>query len=108
MYHRLMDRNMLLDDHSVKPRRMALKRLAGFLIVFIMVILSIGLPAKVEALTPVGTRFVTLGGTDSGDCSISTSPCRTPAYAITQAVAEDTIQIAAGTFPIQILTPTKT
>jgi hypothetical protein len=39
-------------------------------------------------------RFVAMVGNDTGTCSASGSPCRSPAYALTQAGSGDTIRIA--------------
>jgi parallel beta-helix repeat protein len=45
---------------------------------------------------PMATRYVSLSGTDAGDCTAS--PCRTIGYAIGQANAGDTVSVAAGTY----------
>ena len=50
-----------------------------------------------EAFAP-STRFVAIAGTDNSDCSNVASPCATINYAISQAVAGNTIEIAAGTY----------
>jgi hypothetical protein len=44
------------------------------------------------------TRYVAPTGSDSGDCSVSASPCQTIGYAISQAQDGDTISIGAGTY----------
>ncbi|MBV6647923.1 MAG: hypothetical protein KI790_20855, partial [Cyclobacteriaceae bacterium] len=41
-------------------------------------------------------RFVTTGGTDSGDCS--GAPCLTIGYAVSQASSNDNVNVGAGTF----------
>jgi parallel beta-helix repeat protein len=47
-----------------------------------------------------GTLYVNAStGTDSGTCRLSTSPCQTIAYALTQAAVKSTIQVAAGNYP---------
>ena len=56
---------------------------------------SVCLPESAAALPT--TRYVALGGTDVPPCSAA-APCRHVAYAITQAVAGDTINIGIGTF----------
>ncbi len=51
-------------------------------------------------LTPTAlfaaTRFVAVGGADTGDCTITA--CATLTYAIAQAAANDTIDVGPGTF----------
>jgi hypothetical protein len=45
------------------------------------------------------TRFVNSNtGSNVGDCTNPATPCKTITYALTQAAANDTIQIAAGTY----------
>jgi parallel beta-helix repeat protein len=47
-----------------------------------------------------GTLYVNAStGTDSGTCRLSTSPCQTIAYALTQAAVKSTIRVAAGDYP---------
>jgi hypothetical protein len=55
-------------------------------------ILLVLLPAQAQG----SIRYVATTGADSGDCSDSGAPCLTIGYAIGQASAGDTIQIAAG------------
>ena len=47
---------------------------------------------------PAG-RYVATTGTDAGACQASASPCLTVGYAVTQAVTNDTVHVAAGTYP---------
>lgn len=49
-------------------------------------------------ITSPSTRYVATTGIDFGNCGNSASPCRTITYAISQAVAGNTIEIAAGTY----------
>lgn len=42
------------------------------------------------------------GGTDSGACTSLPSPCKTITYAISQASAGDTIEVAAGTYDMAL------
>jgi len=69
--------------------------------VFLAIVLALGL---VLALCPTQTaraatpRYVATAGSDAGDCSDSANPCRTISYAIGQAIAGDTINVAAGTY----------
>jgi hypothetical protein len=44
------------------------------------------------------TRYVAPTGSDTGDCSVSATPCLTIGYAVGQAQDGDTISIAAGTY----------
>ncbi|MCZ7624561.1 MAG: DUF1565 domain-containing protein [Candidatus Methylomirabilis sp.] len=49
------------------------------------------------------TRFVATSGNDSGNtCLSSDSPCKTITHALTQAVAGDTISVAAGTYNLAL------
>ena len=45
-----------------------------------------------------GDRYVAPGGSDTGDCSNSVTPCLTIDYAVAQASAGDTVHLAAGTY----------
>jgi len=51
-----------------------------------------------QASPPSSTLYVATTGTDTGNCGNLASPCTTISYAITQAVAGNTIEIAAGTY----------
>jgi hypothetical protein len=56
-----------------------------------------------QAAYAVGTdRFVSTTGTDSGTCS-SVLPCRTVAYAVTQANSDDIIHLTAGAFNANLI-----
>ncbi len=44
-------------------------------------------------------RYVSAAGTDAGDCSTSAAPCLTIGYAVGQAVAGNTVYVAAGAYP---------
>ena len=44
-------------------------------------------------------RYVATTGTDTGTCKKSATPCRTINYAVSQAVAGETVRVAAGTYP---------
>ncbi len=59
-------------------------------------VLSLGLVHIAQA----ATRFVATSGSDAGanNCLASGSPCKTITHALTQAVANDTISVAAGTY----------
>jgi hypothetical protein len=64
------------------------------LFVFVAACFALLLSDPVQA----ATRFVSTGGTDTPDCTNSASPCKTIGFAIGQATAGDTIEIAAGTY----------
>ena len=66
-------------------------------VVLSIILLLSGVPARPVAAVGT-TRYVDGAGIDSPDCSNSSSPCKTIGYAISQANADDTIQIAAGTY----------
>ena len=44
------------------------------------------------------TRYVSASGTDAGDCSLPGSPCATLNYAVSQAVAGDSVVLAPGNY----------
>jgi predicted outer membrane repeat protein len=55
-------------------------------------------PASPADASPL-TRYVSTTGTNaSNNCLISSKPCATVSYAVSQAVSGDTIQVAAGTY----------
>lgn len=45
-----------------------------------------------------GNRYVSPVGVDTGDCTNIASPCLTLAYGVAQAIAGDTVHVAAGTY----------
>ncbi len=49
------------------------------------------------------TFYVNSTGSDTGTCQLSTQPCATIAYAITQANPGSTIDVAAGSYPEQLV-----
>jgi predicted outer membrane repeat protein len=74
----------------------------------LLTVLLTALPARSSPLLAIGgTRYVATTGTDSGACTSSMSPCLTIAHAVSQAVSGDTISIAAGTYPEQVIVGTK-
>src|SRR5690606_32945224 len=44
------------------------------------------------------TRYVSVAGSDAGDCSNAGNPCQSIGYAVTQAVGGDAIQVGPGTY----------
>ena len=74
--------------------RLILKNLG--LLSAVLIALTVGLASPSGA----ATRFVdaTTGSDALNDCLSAASPCKTITYALTQAAADDTIQIAAGTY----------
>ncbi len=52
----------------------------------------------VVGLSGVNRYVSSASGSDSGDCSVSVTPCATINYAISQATAGDTVYVAAGTY----------
>jgi hypothetical protein len=58
-------------------------------------------PQVIEAVAAApapSIRYVATTGADTGDCGNSASPCGTIKYALSQAVAGNTIEIASGTY----------
>jgi hypothetical protein len=65
------------------------------ILVGLSAVLALGAPSAASA----ATRYVDDGGSaDSGDCTNPAAPCSTVQYAVNQAVAGDSIQLAAGTY----------
>ena len=60
--------------------------------------LPTGLSPSAATFDQVGasTRYVSTGGTDTGDCTVS--PCRTISYAVGQANSGDVVSVASGTY----------
>jgi virginiamycin B lyase len=67
---------------------------------------AVVLALTVGFASPVGaaTRFVATTGSNAGPntCLASGSPCKTITHALTQAVASDTISVAAGTYNLAL------
>ena len=59
------------------------------------VLWSLAVTPAFAATTPL---HVATTGVDAGDCAAPSAPCRTITYALTQAVAGDTILVAAGEY----------
>jgi hypothetical protein len=58
--------------------------------------LTVSLVQRVEAVQTI--HYVTTSGSDSGNCSSSSSPCRTIQYAVNQSSSGDQILVAQGTY----------
>jgi predicted outer membrane repeat protein len=64
------------------------------------VIISLALVVIFNIVTVhAATRYVTITGADTTDCSNSGQPCRSLSRAVNQALSGDTISVGAGTFP---------
>ncbi len=57
-------------------------------------VLSLGLGIGAQAQT----RYISVTGADTSDCSLPGSPCATISYAVVQALDNDTIMVASGTY----------
>jgi hypothetical protein len=75
------------------PKRIAV----GVTACFIAVPLLLAMVAPVAAAGP--DRYVGTTGSDTSDCSNIATPCLTIQYAVGQADPNDTIHVAAGTYP---------
>jgi cysteine-rich repeat protein len=73
----------------------------SLLAVFAVLLMLFSAPA----FAVVTDRYVATGGSDTGDCSDSNSPCLTIQYAIGQSVAGDTVNVAAGTYAGNLVIP---
>lgn len=58
-------------------------------------LLALAGPSAVQA-APLAVRLVSGSGTDAGDCTVAA--CRSIQYAVSKALANDTISVAAGTY----------
>jgi hypothetical protein len=76
------------------------KKLAVLLALAPTVVLGLIMFGASNASALATNRSVAPGGSDTGDCS--GSPCLTIQYAISQSVAGDTINVAAGTYNEQV------
>jgi len=77
------------------------KLIRAFEILLIVALLSAGLP--VQTAFAAGTdRYVTTTGDDASTTCASDNPCLTVARAITVSASEDTIHIAAGSYPANL------
>lgn len=67
--------------------------------VFVTLILSVVALYHLQIIYASGeTRYVSVAGTDSGDCTTEASPCETIQYAVNQSSSGDTVLVAAGTY----------
>lgn len=83
------------------PRK--LSRISVFATAALLIFLIFTAKMQVTA-APMSVRYVSLTGSDSGgnDCSNSSNPCKTVQYAVNMANSGDTIQLAAGTYPVNV------
>jgi len=59
---------------------------------------SLGLTSGTASAVPANTLYVTPGGSAGGNCASPATACANINYALSQAVAGDTIKVAAGTY----------
>ena len=65
---------------------------------------SLGIFTSTLQVHALGTeRYVATTGTDIGNCSVLANPCATVQYAVTNAVAGDIVNVAAGTYTESII-----
>lgn len=65
---------------------------------FILFVLAVSAFAARPSVYAAANRHVNPTGSDSGDCTNPATPCQTIAYALGQAIAGDTLLLAAGTY----------
>lgn len=78
------------------------KKLAALTALTLTLVLGLMLFSNNKASAAATQRYVANGGLDVGDCSVMASPCETINYAISQSVAGDTINVAAGLYNEQV------
>jgi filamentous hemagglutinin len=59
--------------------------------------------AQAAKKPPAGALYVSTSGTDTGTCTTASAPCATIGYALSQAPANATIEVAAGTYAEQVV-----
>lgn len=67
-------------------------------VALVLVLLVVALGVQPVPVAYAATRYVATTGTNAPGCTDPANPCRTITYAIGQAVAGDTINVAAGTY----------
>jgi hypothetical protein len=86
----------------VNPRHLAMATAAVVSATVILTLLWLlnapSPPVTAGAVTTTSTRYVSTTGTDSDDCTDSTSPCRTVQYAVDQATEGSIIKVASGVY----------
>jgi parallel beta-helix repeat protein/predicted outer membrane repeat protein len=95
-----------MDHHDPTPRRGALGRPLASAILIAAGVLVAGSASFVQsagATTSGGTLYVSTTGSDTGTCRLSSHPCQTITYALTQATADSTIKVAGGTYAEQVV-----
>src|SRR5947208_12488649 len=80
-----------------KEKSMNLKKIIATLAVALTLILGLML-FNLGASAAGTNRYVANGGSDTTDCSSSSTPCATIQYAVSQSSANDTINVMAGTY----------
>jgi S-layer family protein len=89
---------------------LVLKRIfVGFICTATLTFSFFGVTNSVSAragLQAVIMRYVASNGTDAGNCSSSTSPCRTIQYAVNQSASGNVILVAQGTYTYSAATDT--
>jgi pectin methylesterase-like acyl-CoA thioesterase len=74
--------------------------------VTLALVLGVMLITNFRASAAVMNRYVANGGSDTSDCSSSSTPCATIQYAVGQSSANDTINVAAGIYTENVNIPT--
>ena len=74
------------------------RKLTVVSVVMLTLVLGVMLMTNLRASAAGTNRYVANGGSDTTDCSSSSTPCATIQYAVGQSVANDTINVAAGTY----------
>lgn len=77
---------------------MGLFRYSMVVFALLMVFAAFSPLPSVSIISASPIRYVALTGSDVGDCTSSSLPCRTIQYAVNQAASGDTILVAGGTY----------
>ena len=75
-----------------------MKRIAWLVALILITLVMVPPYSRLTQADGLSTRYVSTTGTDNGDCTSPTAPCRTIQYAVNQSTSGDRILVAKGTY----------
>jgi len=75
-----------------------MKRIAWLVALLSITLVMVPPYSRLTQADGPATRYVSTTGTDNGDCTSPTAPCRTIQYAVNQSASGDRILVAQGTY----------